>query len=185
MSEKLKPAMQVLLEAFEESGGEYVDLVVEHDELPGITPEMFQWWGANINDSERYQMWCPEDHVSFEWELPPAKAGRTGAVQQAEEKIGEFPASVLRIRREDPDSLEIRRKYAVYRVGAILGPDDKPVSWVSHEFEEGSSGMKMRSTFRLPAKTPQRFLDAMHEHCKKEMGHLPEFLPGLYRRNAG
>ena len=176
-----KPVIQVILEAFTKSKGKTVDLVVEHDELIGITPEMYQWWGSSINDSERYRMWCPEDHISFSWEVPPSKAGSTGAIQMAEEKIGEFPASVLRIRREDQDSLGIPRKYTTYRVSAFLGPDNITVAWVSHEFESGANGMKMLSTFRFPAKVPAQFLKAMHKHCRTEMGHLPEFLPKLYR----
>lgn len=185
MPAKLMPVMQVILRAFTKSNGKTVDLVVEHNELRGITPEMYQWWGSNINDTNRYRMWCPEDHVSFEWEIPPSKAGSIGAIQRAEEKIGKFPASVLRIRREDPDSLGIPRKYAIYRVSAILGTNDEAVSWVSHEFEKSANGMKMRSTFRFPAKIPARFLKAMHKHCRTEMGHLPEFLPKIYRQNVG
>jgi len=171
MAEKLPTVMEVLLKAFIESKGETVDLVIEHPELPGLTLEMLQWWGVNRNDSS-YRMWCPEDHISFEWEVPPSKGQRAGAIEHAEEKISEFPASVLRIRHGEER-------------GSILGPGDEPIAWILHERQETPNGIKMRSTFTFPAKTPQRFLDAMRKHCLAEMGHLPEFLPSLYRLNVG
>ena len=185
MQEENANVLDVLVKAFEASKGKTVDLVVEHGELRGVTPEMFQWWGVNINDSIRYRMWCPEDHISFEWEVPPSEDRRVAPIQRAEEKIGEFPASVLRLRRESPHSLPIPTIYGHFRGSGILGPDDKPIAWVCHEFEETPNGIKVRSTFRFPAKTPQRFLDAMRKHSKTEMGHLPEFLPELYRQNVG
>lgn len=185
MQEENANVLDVLVKAFEASKSKTVDLVVEHEELRGVTPEMFQWWGVNINDSTRYRMWCPEDHISFEWEVPPSEGQRVAPLQHAEEKIGEFLASVLRIRYEDPNSLSIPTIYRHFVGGSILSPDDKPIAWICHKFEETPNGMKMRSTFRFPAKTPQRFLDAMHKHCKTEMGHLPEFLPELYKQNVG
>lgn len=184
MQEENANVLDVLIKAFEESKGETVDLIVEHEELRGVTLEMFQWWGANVNNSNRYRMWCPEDHISFEWVVPPDEGRRVGSIQHAEEKIGEFPASVLRIRGEDPNSLSIPKLHRNFRGSSILGLDDKPIAWIFHEYEETSNGIKMRSTFRFPAKIPQRFLDAMRKHCKTEMGHLLEFLPDLYRQNV-
>ena len=186
MGEQLPSVMDVLVKAYEESNGETVDLIVEHGELRGVTPEMFEWWGANINDSSRYRNWYPEDHISFKWEIPPSKGQVAASMLHAEEKIGEFPASVLHIRFEDPDSLSIPTIYRHCDGGScILGPDRKAIAWLCHEYEETPDGIKMRSTFRFPAKTPQRFLDAMRKHCKGEMGRLPEFLPELYRQNVG
>ncbi len=168
MPEKLPTVMEVLLAAYIESKGETVDLVIEHPELAGLTLDMLKWWGVNRNDS-RYKMWCPEDHISFEWEVPPSKGQDAGAIERAEEKIGEFPASVLRIKRG---------------VG-ILGPGDQPIAKIRHDSVETPKGIKMRSTFTFPAKTPKRFLDAMRKHCLMEMGHFPEFLPSLYRLDVG
>ena len=181
--QKEASVLDVLIKAFQESKGETVDLVIDHEELRGIKPEMFYWWGVNINDSDRYRKWCPEDHISFKWEIPPSEDLSVAPIQHAEEKIGPFPASVLRIRYEDPASLPIPTTYSHCGAASTLGPDGKPILWICHEFEETPNGIKMRSTFRLPAKIPQRFLDAMRKHCITEMGHLPEFLPELYKHN--
>jgi hypothetical protein len=44
-----------------------MDLVVRH-ELRGVTPEMIDWWWDNIDTTERYRMWHPDSHLTFEWE---------------------------------------------------------------------------------------------------------------------
>ena len=185
MPDKNPSVMELLINAFEESKGETVDLIVDHGVLRGVTPEMFRWWGVNINDSNRYRMWYPEDHISFKWEVPPRGGKRIESIVNAEEKIGEFPASVLRIQHTEPDSFPIPPTYKNFNGGGnILGPDDKPVAWLCHEFEETPDGISLRSTFRFPSKTPEKFLEAMHKHCKGEMGHLTEFLPKLYSQNV-
>ena len=60
------------------SEGKTIDLVVDHI-LPGVTPEMIDWWWDNINTTERYKLWHPEDHKSFQWEISP-KDGHIGAI---------------------------------------------------------------------------------------------------------
>ena len=186
MPRKNMPVLDLLVKAFKESKGETVDLVIEYDEIRGVTLEMLQWWERNhFKDTNDYRMWYPEDHISLEWEVPPSEGSRIRAIEHAEEKIGEFPASVLRIRGEDPSLLPISHKYNDFGLGSILGPDNKPIAWICHERKETPTGLKMRSIFRFPAKAPERFLDAMRKHCKGEMGHYAEFLPALYRQECG
>jgi hypothetical protein len=48
------------------SKGKTIDLVVDHS-LLGVTPEMIDWWWDNIDTTERYKLWHPKDHQSFEW----------------------------------------------------------------------------------------------------------------------
>jgi len=66
-----------------------------------------------------------------------------------------------------------------------LSPDDKQLIFVCHEFKETPEGIKMRSTFRLPAKTPKRFVEALRKHNRSEMGNFPKFLPKLYKSEKG
>ncbi len=170
--------------AFEELKSETVDLVVDH-ELRGVTPEMVDWWWPNMVTSQRYQLWHPKDHVSIEWEVPPSKEGGGSTIHIAEERIGEFPARKLRIRRVDQVSSPILATYSHVRRACVISPNDKPVMWITHEYESAPYGTRMRSTFRLSADTPQRFIDALREHNKGEMGQFAEFLPELYRQNVG
>lgn len=171
-------------EAFQELGPETVDLIVEH-ELHGVTAEMIDWWWKNMVNPQYYQLWHPQDHVSIAWEVPPAKEGNSSTIHIAEERIGEFPARRLRIRRVDPASSPILATYSHVRTACIISPNDKPVTWITHEYEAAPYGTRMRSTFRLSADTPKRFIDALRKHNKEEMGRFPEFLPQLYKQIVG
>ena len=176
--------MQILLTAFKESKGQTIDLVIEHDEKIGITMEMVQWWNSRLLNTNDYRMWYPEDHFSFEWEVLPGEESRIGAIVQAKEKIGEYPASTLRMRFEDPNLIPISHKYSNFGLSSILDDNDEPIAWISHEREETPNGIKTRSIFRFPAETPKRFLEAMCIHCKGEVAHLLEILPELDRQNV-
>lgn len=167
---------------FEASKSETVDVVVEH-ELRGVTPEMIDWWWDNIENTERYQLWHPKAHLSFDWEVPPSKSGHVGTIQIAREKIGGIP-STLRIRWEEPSSVPISTTYSHVLAASTLGHHDLPISWITHEYKAESYGTRMRSTFRLPAKTPRLFRKALRKHNKEEMRQFSEFLPELYTRTV-
>ncbi|MFX1479308.1 MAG: DAPG hydrolase family protein [Promethearchaeota archaeon] len=163
---------------FKSSKGKTVDLVVVH-KLPGVTPEMIDWWWNNINSTERYKLWHPEDHKSFEWEVPPEK-GHFGAIQRIVENIG--LSTMLRIRWEDPNSSPIPIEYSHAILGSSLDHEDKPMSWILHEYEEFENGTKLRTTFRLPAKTPKPFIEALRKHNIEEIAEFTKFLPELYKK---
>jgi hypothetical protein len=183
MSEENPSVLDVLMRAYEESKGEYVDMVVEHGELPGITMEHLAWWGAHMNDPVNYKMWHPEDHISHHVETVTDKDGNVVKFMHAEESIGEYPAGVLRLRQEAPDSAPVKQVYKPLASSTSLGPNGEALGGVYHECEPTPNGIIMRSTFRLPAKTPKKFLDAMYEHSQTEMGNFPKFLPELYAKD--
>ena len=158
---------------------ETVDLVVDH-ELKGVTPEMLDWWWGHIDTTERYKLWHPKDHKSFEWEVSP-KEGHVGAIHRVEEEIGGTPTT-LRIRQEDPSSIPISTTYSHVIVSSVLDDNDNPISWLVHEYEAMQNGTRMRSTFRLPAGIPQQFTEGLRKHCQEEMANLPNFLPELYEK---
>ena len=103
----------------------------------------------------------------------------------AEEKVGDYSASILRLRPEEPNSAPVKQIYQPLASNTMLGPNDEEIGGVYHEFEPTPNGMIMRSTFRLPAKTPRKFLDAMYQHSKEEMANFPKFLPELYAKATG
>lgn len=163
------------------SHGETRDLVIDH-ELPGVTPEMIDWWWDNIDSLERYRDWHPRSHMAFEW--VSEGEGHVGRTHKVTERIGLFP-STLRIRWEEPDSVTIPRVYEHVNVGSILSKENEPISWVMHQYEPMTGGTRMRSTFRLPAKTPGFFIKALKKHNIEEMWQFPLFLPALYADSAG
>ncbi len=170
---------EIMAQVLKRSKGKTIDLVVEH-ELHGVTPEMIDWWWDNIDTTERYKLWHPEDHKSFEWEVSP-KEGHVGAIQNIVENIG-FP-TMLRIRWEDPSQSPIPIEYSHALVGSTLDHDDMPMTWLLHEYEKFENGTKLRTTFRLPAKIPKPLIEAIRKHNLEEISEFENFLPELYDEN--
>jgi hypothetical protein len=179
-----KNVLDILIESYNKSDGKTVDLVIDHEVLKWVTGQMFKWWNTNIHGKERYRMWCPEDHVDYYWEIPPTARTHVGSIHVADEKFGNYPPAKLRIRFDDSRSCPVERIYPDFGNGCILSPEDKPLVYVCHEFEQRPEGIKMRSTFRLPAKTPKKFIAALRQHNISEMGHLADFLPELYKKET-
>ena len=170
---------KIMEQVLKRSKGETIDLVVEH-ELHGVTPEMIDWWWDNIDVTKRYKLWHPEDHKLFEWEVSP-KGGHVGAIQRVVENIG-IPTT-LRIRWEDPSHSPVPIEYSHALVGSTLDDDDKPMSWLLHEYEAIENGTKLRTTFRLPAKIPKPLIEALRKHNIEEIREFENFLPELYDEN--
>lgn len=160
------------------------DLTNEH-ELHGVTSEMIDWWWFNMVDPRYYKLWHPADHISIEWEVPPTKESNIGAIHVAQERIGVIPASKIRIKTVSPASSPIKPEYSHVRATCIIDSENRPVTWITHEYEARPHGTIMRSTFRMPADTPGQFIDALRQHNKEEMGQFPKFLPELYKKKAG
>ena len=186
MAEEKPSGLDVLMKAYRESNGEYINLSVEHGELPGLRPELMAWWGEHMDNPEFYKMWHPEDHFTHDIETITDKDGNTVTMMYAEERVSPYAASILRLRQEDPESSPVSpRTYKPFASSTMLGPDDEVIGGIYHEAEVTPAGMKIHSTFRFPAKTPREFLDAMARHSKTEMGNFPKFLPDLYARETG
>jgi hypothetical protein len=50
--------------------------VAAHTPMPGVTGEMIDWWFAwHGEESARYQLWHPRDHLSARWRRPATWAG--------------------------------------------------------------------------------------------------------------
>ncbi|HEY0087379.1 MAG TPA: phloretin hydrolase [Candidatus Lokiarchaeia archaeon] len=174
-----KESFRAMEEIARESNSETVDLIVDH-ELNGVTPEMLDWWWDHINNTERYKLWHPNDHISFKWEKSPEN-GHVGAIQSVIETV-KVP-TLLRIRWEDPNLIPIKATYNHVLAGSVLDINDNSLSWILHEYESIIDGIKLRTTFRLPAKTPRWFIKALHKHNIEEISQFINFLPKLYEEN--
>jgi hypothetical protein len=50
--------------------------VAVHTPMPGVTGEMIDWWFAwHGEDSARYRLWHPRDHISARWRRPVTWSG--------------------------------------------------------------------------------------------------------------
>ncbi|MFX1363734.1 MAG: DAPG hydrolase family protein [Promethearchaeota archaeon] len=158
---------------------ETVDLIIEQ-ELSGVSPEMIDWWWDHIDNSERYKLWHPKDHKSFEWEISPENIkGHVGAIQRVVETIEGRPTT-LRIRWENPDSIPIKAEFKHKNAASVINNKDEPITWVLHEYHSIPKGTILRSTFRLPAQVPNSFIEHLRKHNIEEIGFFTEFLPKLY-----
>ena len=156
------------------------DTVVDH-ELPGVTPDMIDWWGVNMEKG--YALWHPEDHKSFRWEVAPAKVGgRVGAIQVVEESMGRGPVQTITIRYVDPiDVVNLPFFYRHMGVSGNPDPDGKIRNFLVHQFEATDYGTRMRTLLHVEAGIPLAASEAFAKHNKEEMGRLPYFLPELYK----
>lgn len=84
-----------------ENGAGYVSNLTK---MPGVTPEMFEWWFAwhALNDL-RYRIWDPEDHFYARQQMPekvldpsvPMREKTWGTVHRVLEDIGGGPEEVI------------------------------------------------------------------------------------------
>ncbi len=162
------------------SRGETRDLVIEHD-IAGVTPEMIDWWWDHIDDSGRYALWHPGAHISFTWEVE--KEGHVGRVHRVVERIGPFPV-MLRIRWEETGAVPVPLEYGHVNTACTIDPAGRSLSWLVHQYEAAPGGTRMRSTFRVPARTPAWFESGLARHNREEMSAFTVFLPELYRREV-
>ena len=131
--------------------------VVDHT-IPGVTPEMIDWWWVNMEKG--YELWCPEEHKGFKWEIKPPMNGHIGAVQIATESIDYGPVMDLRIEWVDPNIGTPEQKdfwtYEHLLTAGTTGaqPGTKPRVMLSHQWEAVPGGCKMRSCMHGAPKPP-------------------------------
>ena len=123
-------------------------MVVDHI-IPGCTEEMIDWWWVNMEKG--YELWCPDEHKGFKWEVLPPLGGHIGAVQIAKESIDYGPVMDLRIEWVDPNigTPEQKDFWTYSHLLAAGRPAAAPggVGFVnlSHQWEAIPGGCKMRS----------------------------------------
>ncbi len=165
-------------------------------EIKGITPDMLSWWWDHIGNTERYKLWQPIDHVSFEWSVPPTTPDLRydiGAVQKVKENIGKT-LMTLNITGADPAVKtppvpldDPAYFYALANPTLLDGllPDNQLV----HQWRPNPTGdgVILRSTFKntaLARVINSTFFEDLGNHALREFQMLPYFLPRLYRREA-
>jgi hypothetical protein len=131
-------------------------IIVDHI-IPGVTSEMLDWWWVNMEKG--YELWCPDEHKGFKWEIKPPPGGHIGAVQIATESIDYSPVRDIRIEWVDPNlGTQEQKDFWTYEhlltastTGSKSGT--QPRVELSHQWEAIPGGCKMRSCmhqFRAP-----------------------------------
>lgn len=163
-------------------------------EIRGIDTQMLSWWWDHIGNTERYRLWQPIDHVSFEWALPPITPDLRydiGAVQRVKEYVGKT-ALTLSITGADPqvfppaadivDPAWFHARADLTLLTGILPPNTLTHQWRPNE---RGDGVILTSTFvntALARIINPTFFDDLGSHALREFQMLPYFLPRLYKR---
>ena len=123
-------------------------IVVDHI-IPGVTEQMIDWWWVNMEKG--YELWCPDEHKGFKWEVKPPIGGHIGAVQIATESIDYSPVMDLRIEWVDPN-IGTQEQKDFWTYGHLLTagstgkePGTKAMIMLSHQWEAIPGGCRMRS----------------------------------------
>jgi hypothetical protein len=184
--------------------------VAARTDMPGVTPEMIDWWFGGHSDSpERYKLWHPNAHVHAAWSAPPPAGTRAcyvGHTSIVDEYIGSnlIRAAVQFVQPramgfadaslDDPEQATI--------VCARTGLADFDVGYLAHHVRRTATGSKTRSRFwiggryaagrgsavgivlahvaRLVMRPSEADARALLVHCAEEMQHLASFLPALF-----
>ena len=123
--------------------------------LPGVEPEMLDWWWANMEKG--YYLWAPAAHKRFNWVRSPGEAGFLASSHMISEAM--VPGGPV----FGGDGVQIFR----------LGLDYYPfTASLGHVIVEGTFNQKDE-------------LCDMAIHAEYEASRWPVFLPTLYRLWAG
>jgi hypothetical protein len=173
-------------------------LVVDHF-IPGCTEEMIGWWWVNMEKG--YELWCPDEHKGFTWEVPPPLNGHVGAIQIAKESIDYGAVLDLRIEWMDPNTATDEIKdWLVYKNVLCAGGSPAFLKIprkinLTHQWEAVPGGCKMRSTMhgmggpppgvKLPPPPPhpsgkKPSGGGWSVHNISEVSTFKTFLPALY-----
>lgn len=174
-------------------------IVVDHI-IPGVTPEMLDWWWVNMEKG--YELWCPDEHKGFRWEITPPLGGHIGAVQIATESIDYSPVRDIRIEWVDPNlGTQEQKDFWTYEhlltaSATSAQSGTQPQVELSHQWEAIPGGCKMRSCMHQfrgppPSNLPNGLVPP-HPSGKKpsgggwrahniaEVSTFKAFLPGLW-----
>lgn len=190
--------------------GEGSIAVAVKTDMPGVTPDMWDWWfGWHGSSDLRYKLWHPGAHLSARWEDGKDDVCYIGRNSIIKEYIGDEPLDAL-IQFKSPLAFGLsheainRPEQAVY-ICAKIGHPDWPVDYgyLAHQVRATATGAEMRSRFWLGGKyagvrktgklaemvteivrkfrsLPDNFAPDLLRHCAEEMNHLAAFLPQLY-----
>jgi len=123
-------------------------IVVDHI-IPGVTVEMLDWWWVNMEKG--YELWCPDEHKGFRWEIKPPVGGHLGAVQIATESIDYSTIRDIRIVWVDPNlGTQEQKDFWTYEHLLTASTIDHQAGTqlrveLSHQWEAIPGGCKMRS----------------------------------------
>lgn len=158
--------------------------IMLHHELRGVTAPMIAWWFDNIDTTERYKLWDPENHLRFDWVVSPHTNGHIGAVHKVLQKMSGVPVS-MSFRYTEPSEADRTDGYehiitadcCGFLVGTIIR------ARYVYEWKATSYGVLVNSRYIVAGWTPKLFVRSIYNHDYSEQKRLADFLPELYACN--
>ena len=174
---------------------QYNTMVSAEQNVVGVAPEMLDWWWDNIQTTERFQQWEPNDHESFTLLVPPSDPNSldysVGTKQQTVEYIGGFQVTTD-VTWMDPALAADVAEYdhwllAKVDIEALTYLSIPSEGWLLYEYKanEDLDGSQVRTTVWLPEGVSASFpgyAQALENHFTSEMQNLPDFLPDLFQQ---
>jgi len=138
--------------------------VAAHTPMPGVTGEMIDWWFAwHGEESARYQLWHPRDHISARWRQPVSWAGGDreqwqrlyrGNVSEVDEYVGSTLMRLSIAFAEPSEYLDGSRFEASATETVVCArtysrKENVAAGHVLHQIRRTNDGVEMRSRFWL------------------------------------
>ena len=133
--------------------------VAARTDMPGVTPEMIDWWfGWHSDSPERYKLWHPNAHVYAAWSAPPpagtrGRARYVGQTSIVDEYIGSnlIRAAIQfvqpRLLGLADASLDDPQQATIVCARTGLGDFPIDVGYLAHHVRRTPTGSEMRSRF--------------------------------------
>lgn len=158
--------------------------IMLHHYLSGVSEPMIDWWFNNIDTTERYKLWDPENHLKFEWVVSPKENGHVGAVHKVYQKMGGVPVS-MSFRYTEPNSADrtagFNRVITADCCGFLVGKIIK--ARYIFEWKATDYGVEVNSRYIVAGWVPKYFIKSIYNHDFSEQKRLADFLPELYYQN--
>lgn len=167
--------------------------------LPGVTPEMMDWFWVNMEKC--YYLWAPGSHKRFNWVKSPAEVGFLNSAHMISESIGPgipvFGGNGIEIRRMSLDNFPLKHCLSHAIMEGVFNSKNELIDSTIHMWEAAPGGTNhiTLSVVNTRATEPPEFVkealaageqpqsaggEAMNAHAEYEASRWPVFLPTLY-----
>ena len=163
--------------------------------LPGVEPEMLDWWWANMEKG--YYLWAPGAHKRFSWVKAPAQVGFLQSAHCISEAMvaGKpvFGGDGVVIRRLDLSWFPFTSSLSHVIVEGVFNEKEEFCDCTIHMWEDVPGGVNhlTASVLNTQCSMPPAFVLECPEanptdeeraiHAEYEASRWPAFLPTLYR----
>lgn len=153
------------------------------EELEGITPEMLDWFWANMEKC--YFLWAPGVHAGFAWDPSPAEVGYVGSSELIYEFDLETPGRMTRQSMENYPFTECY-DHCWLSNRPFRGGGENDRMWLIHMYRPIEKGTEWVTARFIKRPFLEAFLQGMQDvkcppdHAQYESARFKEFLPQMY-----